>query len=139
MRHWIYGRIIRFSMEYLLMYKSIKVMRFNVETHEIGLLNKDYIPLCIRRQNEDYSFDSVRQFCSLRVLLMNRAYCKELLTSCGVEDQSDINICIISRALSFRDNYWIKSASSEENWNNANLYDSLQRCHELLQRSDNVL
>lgn len=67
------------------MYKNIKVMRFNVETHETGLLNKDYIPLCIRRQNEDYSFDSVRQFCSLRVFLMNRAYCKELLTSCGVE------------------------------------------------------
>lgn len=104
------------------MYKNIKVMSFNVETHEIGLLNKDYMPLCIRRQNEDYSFDSVKQFCSLRVLLMNRAYCKELLTSCGVEDQSDINICIISRALSFRDNYWIKSASSEENWDSINLY-----------------
>lgn len=109
-------------MEYLLMYKDIAVLGFDTETQEATLLNADYIPLCIRLKNGDYSFDSIRQFCSLRVLLMNRAYCKEILTSCGVEDQSDINICIISRALSFRDNYWIKSESSEEKWNSVNLY-----------------
>lgn len=111
-------------MAYLLMYKDIQVLRFNTETREIGLLNQAYLPVCIRRQNADYSFDSIRQFCSLRVLLMNRAYCKELLTSCGVEDQSDINICIISRALSFRDNYWIKSEYSEEKWDSINLYSN---------------
>lgn len=104
------------------MYKDMKVLRFDTETYEVELLNQDYMPVCIRHQNEIYSFDSVRQFCSLRVLLMNRAYCKELLISCGVDDQSDINICIISRALSFRDNYWIKSESSEEKWGSVNLY-----------------
>ena len=109
-------------MEYLLMYKDIKVFRFDIKTYEIELLNKDYIPICIRRKDGRYTFDSVRKFCSLRVLSMNRVYCKEILTSCGVEDQSDVNISIMSRALSFRDNYWIKSCASKENWDSVNLY-----------------
>ncbi len=109
-------------MEYLLMYKDIKVFRFDVMTQEIELLNEEYIPISIRRQDGCYSFDSVRKFCSLRVLSMNRVYCKEILASCGVDDQSDVSISIISRALSFRDNYWIKSVTSQESWGSVNLY-----------------
>jgi len=52
------------------MYKDKKVFRFNVKTFEIELLDKEYVPVCIRRKDEAYSFDSVKQFCSLRVLLM---------------------------------------------------------------------
>ncbi|MDE7477658.1 MAG: hypothetical protein K2M91_06880 [Lachnospiraceae bacterium] len=104
------------------MYKDIKVLSFNIKTYKIELMNKDYIPVCIRHKDGVYSFDSIRQFCSVRVLSMNRANCKEILTSCGVEDRSDINICIMSRALSFRDNYWIKSELSNEKWCNINLY-----------------
>ena len=109
-------------MEYLLMYKDIQVFRFDMKTREIELLNENYIPICIRRQDGRYTFDSVRKFCSLRVLSMNRVYCKEILTSCGVDDQSDVNISIISRALSYRDNYWIKSVISQESWDSVNLY-----------------
>ena len=109
-------------MEYLLMYKDIQVFRFDMKTREIELLNGNYIPICIRRQDGRYTFDSVRKFCSLRVLSMNRVYCKEILTSCGVDDQSDVSISIISRALSYRDNYWIKSVISQESWGSVNLY-----------------
>lgn len=42
-------------MEYLLMYKDMKVLRFDTETYEIGLLNQDYMPVCIKRQNENYA------------------------------------------------------------------------------------
>ena len=94
-------------MEYLLMYKDIQVFRFDMKTREIELLNENYIPICIRRQDGRYTFDSVRKFCSLRVLSMNRVYCKEILNSCGVDDQSDVSISIISRALSYRDNYYL--------------------------------
>lgn len=40
MRHSICGRIIRRAMEYLLMYKNKKVLRFNVKTYEIELLDR---------------------------------------------------------------------------------------------------
>lgn len=105
--------------EYYLKYKDDIVLLFNIETQSIQIENKNLLPISVKNRN---GYDIISTFCSNRVLMMNREYCKEILIACQVEDQSDINICIVSRALSFRDNYWICSTSSPEKWENINLY-----------------
>lgn len=109
-------------MLYYLKYKDIPVIVFDIQSKKLKILNTDYLPFSLQRKIENY--DLIRSFCSSRLLMMSREYCKEILTACGIDDQSDINICIISRALSFRDNYWICSEGSNETWSNINLYNN---------------
>lgn len=108
--------------EYYIMYKNIPVLEFNTLTKTVKHLNVNLLPFSIRNKLE--SWDSVRVFCSSRMLMTNREYCKEILTSCCIDDQTDVNICIISKALSFRDNYWIKSKGSCDTWESVNLYNN---------------
>lgn len=105
---------------YYLKYKDIVVLAFNTISKSVIVYNQELLPIQI--QNKINSYDMIKVFCSGRLLMMNREYCKEILTACGIDDQSDVNICVISRALSFRDNYWICSAESNEIWDNINLY-----------------
>lgn len=109
-------------MVYYIMWKDIPTIEFNLETLTVKFLNRELAPFCVRNMQEDFSV--VRVFCSNRMLMVNRVYCKEILTSCGVDDQTDVGICIMSRALSFRDNYWIKHKDSQECWDKINLYSN---------------
>ncbi len=106
--------------DYLLMYKDEPVLQFNLDTMEVHFQNRRLLPFCIRSAEEDWS--AVRNFCATRMLMTNRKFCKEILTSCGIDNQTDINICIVSKALSFRDNYWIRQQEREERWEKVNLY-----------------
>ena len=72
----------------------------------------------------DESYDMIKRFCSDRILMLNREYCKEILTSCGIDDQSAISLCLVSKGLSFRDNYWIDAVDSKNTWLNVNLYQN---------------
>ncbi len=103
-------------------YKDSIVLVFNIETKSLKVINPRMLPLSIA--NREHTYDMIRVFCSSRLLMMNREYCKEILTACGICDQSDVNICIMSRALSFRDNYWICAADSNETWKTINLYNN---------------
>lgn len=85
------------------------------------VVNKGLLPMCIKNCNAD---PMVRVFCSNRVMMPNRSFCKEILVSCGLDDQSDVNICKMSRALSFRDCYWICHEDSEETWETTNLWQN---------------
>lgn len=107
---------------YQLMYRDIPVIEFDTNTCSAHVVHPSALPLSIRNVNADW--DKIRNFCSNRILLMNRMYCKEILSSCNISDQSDIGVCIIGRALSFRDNYWIKNKHSDEKWADANLYNN---------------
>lgn len=109
-------------MGYYLKYKDSNVLWFDTISMSINIINKSLLPYSI--QNMDESYDMIRQFCSCRILMMNREYCKEILTACGIDDQTDINICIVGRALSFRDNYWICRDDSSESWGSINLYQN---------------
>ena len=106
--------------EYYLKYKDEKVLVFDTENQAVEILNESLLPISISKA--PVSYDIVRSFCSNRLLMMNREYCKEILDFCGIYDQSDVNICIVSRALSFRDNYWICHFLSQETWSGVNLY-----------------
>ena len=108
------------SSVFYLMYKDTVVLMFDTCLQSVKYLNPELLPFCIRNIPE--SWDSIRVFCSSRILMLNRQYCKEILTSCGIDDQTDVNICIVSKALSFRDNYWIKEKDSSETWREVNLY-----------------
>lgn len=108
--------------EYFLKHRDVEVIKFNIETKRMQILNSDFLPLSIRNMEESY--DMVTSFCADRMLMANREYCKEILTACGIDDQSAVSICIISRALSFRDNYWICAADSNETWSGVNLYQN---------------
>lgn len=107
-------------MNYILKYKDINVLHFNTSTRSLKILNKSLLPFGVANLPESY--DIIRKFCSDRILMMNREYCKEILTFCNIDDQSDINICITGKALSFRDNYWICKEDSKEIWSEVNLY-----------------
>ncbi len=97
--------------EYFLKYKDEIVLQFDTKRKTVQVFNCELIPLSIKNRRD---YGMIVSFCSDRMLMTNREYCKEILVSCGIDDQSDINICILSRALSFRDNYWICSKYSEE-------------------------
>ncbi len=107
---------------HLLMYNDIPVIQFDIENKNASILHKNLIPMCCKNTNN--AWDCIRVFCANRILLMNREYCKEILTSCQIEDQSDINICVIGKALSFKDNYWIKAEKSNTKWAEVNLYNN---------------
>lgn len=108
--------------EYCLKWKDVEVLRFNVSKQSIKVINKDFLPLGISNLPE--SFDMISKFCFDRTLMLNREYCKEIITSCGLGDQSPITMCLISKALSFRDNYWIDRVSSTLQWRDVNLYSN---------------
>lgn len=108
------------KIEYCLKYKNDIVFKFNIEQRTISMVNQNLLPISL--QNKPITFDLVQKFCADRILMLNRGYCKEILTACGIEDQNDINICIMCRALSFRDNYWISRTNKIETWESVNLY-----------------
>lgn len=109
-----------FQKEYYLKYKDQNVLRFNIETEQVDIYSNELLPVSI--QNRDVNFETINKFCSDRMLMSSREHCKEILVSCGIDDRSAVNICILSRALTFRDNYWICAANSGETWDKTNLY-----------------
>lgn len=111
-----------YKTEYCLKYKDTVVFKFNIQKQTITMIDASLLPISL--QNKNYNFDLVRTFCANRILMLNREYCKEILTACGIDDQSDVNICIVCKGLSFRDNYWISKARSRETWKDVNLYEN---------------
>lgn len=109
-----------YKTEYCLKYKDDIVFKFNIENRSIQIVNKNLLPISLL--NKPYTFDLVKKFCSDRILMLNREHCKEILIACGIEEQSDISICVVCRGLSFRDNYWIDRTRSTDKWENVNLY-----------------
>ena len=108
--------------DYCIKWKDIPVLRFNISKHSVSIINRGSLPLSISNMAE--SFDMVTKFCYDRALIFNREYCKEILTACGLDDQNPIAICLISKALSFRDNYWIDRVVSTLSWKDVNLYNN---------------
>ena len=107
---------------YCLKYKDDVVLEFDTEARTIKMINERLLPLSLVYKERNY--DLVRKFCSDRILMLNRNYCKELLLACGIESQDDVTICIVCKGLSFRDNYWISELGSMETWQDVNLYSN---------------
>ena len=107
---------------HLLMYNDIPVIKFNNDNFSASIIHKNLLPFSCGKNNNDYS--AIKSFAANRIMLMNRKYRKEILDSCLIDDQSDLNICLIGKALSFRDNYWIKKEDSNEKWKDINLYNN---------------
>lgn len=119
------GMIIkmRFLMgSYVLKWKDLSVLCFNTEVESLTVLNRTLLPIGLTNMNESY--DMIKRFCSDRVLVSNRRYYKEILTSCGIDDQNAISICLVSKGISFRDNYWIDTVDSKNSWSSVNLYQN---------------
>lgn len=114
------NNLLLYKYDYFLKWKDTNVLRFNISKKSVELINKSYLPLSI--SNMPVSFDMITKFCSDRILMLNREYCKEILTSCGIDDQNAISICLVSKGLSFRDNYWIEVSTSNNKWSDVNLY-----------------
>lgn len=108
--------------EYALKYKNEIVFTFDTQQKTIQMMNISLLPLSL--QNKPITYDLVKKFCSDRVLVLNRQYWKEILAACGADENNDVNICILCKALSFRDNYWISSVLSTETWEQCNLYQN---------------
>ena len=109
--------------EYVLMYENTPVARFDTEKEAVlGIPSPAALPFQIKKMADDPSFSYIRKFCTHRVMLLDRAYSKEILTSAGIDDQNPIEICTTCKGLSFRDNYWIKRDGEDLSWESVNLY-----------------
>lgn len=110
------------SSEFVLMYKDVGVLAFNIVLKSVAVIRKDLLPLYLLSGQP--TFDLLCGFFSSRALLKNRAHYKELLTACGIDDHSELSICLYSRALSFTDCYWVKERYGSETWKDVNLFDN---------------
>lgn len=106
--------------EYILKHKDDNVIRFCPTTRQVKVINRQLLPMNISNYSDGY--EMIVKFCSERILMMNRDFCKELLIACNIDDQSPVNICLVTNALSFIDNYWITLASHDIKWKDINLY-----------------
>ena len=111
-----------FKYDYILFWKDTPVIKFNPNRRVAEVINKNLLPYTCFNTNSPY--EMITSFCSNRVLMTNRKYCKEILTSCLIDNQTDIGINLIGMGLSFRDNYWIRKARSNETWGSVNLYNN---------------
>ena len=111
-----------YKIEYCLKYKDDIVFKFNIKNKSLTMVNEKLLPLSLHNKKQDYSL--VQKFIADRILMLNREFCKEILTASGIEDQNDMNICIVCKGLSFRDNYWISRTNSKEKWADVNLYQN---------------
>lgn len=109
-------------MKYYIKYRDINVVEFDTDTLAVKILHKQLLPVQI--SNCACNFTMIQKFCDNRALLMNRKYSKDILASYGIENQTNINICLIGNALSFRDCYWINQSQSNILWKDINLYDN---------------
>lgn len=119
----MYDNNMLYNYDYLLKWKDVDVIQFNIKRSEVEIRNRSFLPLSICSLPE--SFDMIHKFCGDRVLMFNREYSKEILTSCGIDNQTPLEICLISRALSFRDNYWICKKREQLLWRDVNLYENV--------------
>lgn len=108
--------------EYCLKYKDEIVFKFIPYNQTLQLINKQLLPLSLH--STPLNYDLVRKFCADRILMLNREYSKEILTACAIDDRNEITICIVCKALSFCDNYWIDTTRSTLNWDDVNLYQN---------------
>ena len=113
-----------YKFEYCLKYKDTIVFKFNIGRKTISMVNASLLPISLKQTQHDFSL--VKKFCANRTLMLNREYCKEILTACGLDSNDDISIsiCILCKSLSFRDNYWICRVDSHETWSQVNLYQN---------------
>lgn len=105
-----------------LMFENEPIAEFNVKTGEVTPITWLMAPYSL--VDRAPTFGNIRSWISSRVLLMNRKYFKEILMQSGIDGQSDIDICIASRALSFADCYWVRGLYSGDKWEDVNLFDN---------------
>lgn len=67
-------------------------------------------------------FTSFESWLTDRVLLFNRKYSKELLVSCGIENQTAREICRRCLGLSLRDNYWVTDGDTDLRYEDVSLF-----------------
>lgn len=106
--------------EYVLKYKDEQVLIFDIDRRSVKVLQPQLLPMSINIGNITYS--DIQMWCADRILMMNREYCKEILTGLGIDSQDDVTICLTGMGLSFRDNYWVIPVGSLVSWKNVNLY-----------------
>lgn len=111
-----------YKYDYYLKWKDEVVLKFNPGRAEMVVINRELLPISI--SNLEPGYDMITKFCADRILMLNREYCKEILLVCGIDDQSPVAICLLSKALTFRDNYWITPTRSEDTWDSVNLYNN---------------
>ena len=105
--------------KFYLMWKDIPVIYFNTAESEASILNSTHKPFSICGSGNIYS--SLHKYLSDRIILFNRIYCKEILDVCGLDAQDPLSICLVSRALSFTDFYWIKGKDETISFSDVNL------------------
>ena len=116
-----------YKTEYCLKYKDETVFKFIPYSQTLHMINPSLVPISLH--STPVSYDMIRKFCADRILMFNRAYCKELLAACGIYDHNDVSICILCKGLSFRDNYWICKSKSRLTWSEVNLYENENALH----------
>lgn len=109
-------------MSYILKYRDLPVLEFNISNKKIKIIHKTLLPFCISTMQP--SWDMVVKFCSDRVLINNRLHVDVLLKCLRIDNFDPVQICIKCNGLSLKDNYWICDEQDTRSWNDVNLYDN---------------
>lgn len=104
------------------MHRDITVCRIWLSKSYVEVYNNNLLPVCMK--NKDNLFNGFITFCSNRILMYNRENTKEILLECGIDDQSPLNICLVTRGLSLIDFYWLRSENSNDSWSSVNLFQN---------------
>ena len=110
---------------FLLKHEDNVVFEFDPVTKFFRLVSNSYLPVSLCSLSPSYSM--VAEFCTSRILLYNRAYFKEIVLACGLENQDPVSICIASMGFSFTDNYWIDTSTSKKLWKDCNIRSNIFR------------
>ena len=68
---------------YLLKYKDIPVLKFSTQYKKVEIINKQYLPINFINK-QPITIESIEIFCSNRMLMTNREYFKEIVSSAGL-------------------------------------------------------
>lgn len=88
-----------------------------IETHEE---NKELFPIDLTEVSES----GIESWIKHRSIPPNRAYVDTLLSTLGLSINRPLDIISVSKGLSLNDCYWLKQESSNDSFDNVNLYDN---------------
>ena len=98
---------------YIIMYKDIEVLNFNLLKNTVKVINKNYLPFGLRREN--ITPVAVQNWITDRISNIERTYMNMVYIARCVGRDND-KVLKDSLGISFTDNFWIKTNDIKVTW-----------------------
>lgn len=110
------------DMDYILRYRDMPVIEFNLDTRNAKIIHNTLLPFNISQLQSPW--DMITKFCADRILISQRHNADKILFACGCNQLDPVQICITCNGLSLKDHYWITDVQDNRKWDHVNLYDN---------------